>query len=61
MVIWLGWVQLFPLMWSSEEEFWGARVVQSVKHPMLGFGSGCDLRIVRSSPMLGFVLGMEPV
>jgi len=31
----------------------GTCVAQSVKHPTLGFGSGCDLRVVGSS-------GMEP-
>ena len=33
---------------------------QSVKHPTLDFGSGHDFRVVRLSPMLGSVLGMEP-
>ena len=27
----------------------GAWVVHSVEYPTLGFGSGCDLRVVRSS------------
>ena len=29
------------------------------KGPTLGFGSGLDLRVVRLSPMLGSVLGVE--
>jgi len=35
-------------------------VAQSVKHPTLDFSSGHDLGVVRSSPVLGFALGMEP-
>ena len=31
----------------------GPWVVQSVKHPTLGFGSGHALRVVRSSPKSG--------
>ena len=38
----------------------GPWVAQSVKHPTLDSGSGHDLRVVRSSPVLGFTLGMEP-
>ena len=34
-------------------------MAQSVKHPTLDFSSGYDLRTLRSSPMSGFVLGME--
>ena len=37
----------------------GAWVAQSVKNLTLDFGSGHDLRILRSSPMLGFVLSVE--
>ena len=29
---------------------WGAWVTQLVKHPTLDFGSGHDLRVLRSSP-----------
>ena len=32
---------------------------QLVKHPTLDFGSGHDLKVVRSRPMLGSVLGVE--
>lgn len=32
----------------------------SVKHPTLGFNSGLDLRVVGSSPAVGFSLGVEP-
>jgi len=37
----------------------GAWVAQLVKHLILGFGSGHDLRVMRSSPMLGSALTME--
>ena len=35
-------------------------MAQWVKHPTLDFGSSHDLRVVRSSPGSGFVLGGEP-
>jgi len=35
-------------------------VVQLVKHLTLDFGSGHDLRVVRSSPALGSVLAVGP-
>ena len=35
-------------------------MAQWVKHPILNFVSGHNLRVVRSSPMLGSMLGMEP-
>ena len=31
----------------------GLQGAQSVEHPTLGFGSGCDLRVMGSSPMSG--------
>ena len=34
-------------------------MAQSVKHPTLDFGSGHDLRIVSSSPILGSLLSAE--
>ena len=37
-----------------------AWVTQSVKHPTFGFGSGHDLRVMRSSPELGSTLSMKP-
>ena len=37
----------------------GTWVAQSVKPPTLDFSSGHDLRVVRLSPTLGSVLGME--
>ena len=40
--------------------FRGALVPQSAKPPTLDFHSGCDLKVVRSSPALGSVMGMEP-
>ena len=39
---------------------WGARVAQLVKCPTLGFGLSHDLRVMRSSPKLDSILGMEP-
>ena len=33
---------------------------QSVKRPNLDFGSGHDLRVVRSSSALGSTLGVQP-
>ena len=37
----------------------GAWVAQSVEHLTLDFGSGHDLRVVRSSPLSGSMLGVE--
>jgi len=37
----------------------GAKVAQLVKHPTLDLSSGCDLRVVSSSPPLGSTLGVE--
>ena len=37
----------------------GAWVARSVKPPTLDFGSGCDLRVVRWSPVPGSALGVE--
>ena len=37
----------------------GTWVALLVKHPTFNFGSGRDLRIVRSSPGSGSVLGVE--
>jgi len=34
-------------------------VAQSVKRPTLDLSSGLDLRVVSSSPSLGFMLGLE--
>ena len=36
-------------------------MLQSVKHPALGFGSGYDLAAVGSSPASGSVLSMKSV
>lgn len=38
----------------------GTWVAQRVKHLTLDFGSGHDLRVVSSSPALGFMLDVEP-
>ena len=35
-------------------------MAQSVEYLTLDFGSGHDLRVVRSSPASGSALGMEP-
>jgi len=37
----------------------GCWVAQSVEWPNLGFGSGCDLRVMKLSPALGSVLSTE--
>ena len=42
-----------------KENTWGAWVAQSVKQLTLGFGSGRDLRVMRSSPASGSVLSDE--
>ena len=39
---------------------WGAWVVQMVQYPTLDFSSSHHLRVVRSSPTLGSMLGVEP-
>ena len=49
------------------EEIWcleamgsgGTCVAQSIEGPTLDFNSRGDPRVVRSSPVLGFILGME--
>ena len=33
---------------------------EKIKHPILDFGSGCDPRVVESSPTSGSMLSMEP-
>ena len=38
----------------------GAWIAQMVKCLILDFGSGHDLRVLRSSLVSGFMLGMEP-
>lgn len=43
----------------TEREHWGAPVAQSVKHPELGFGSGCSLSVLGSSPVSGLALSGE--
>ena len=35
-------------------------MAQSVECPTLDLSSGLDLRVVSSSPALGFILGVEP-
>ena len=35
-------------------------MAQLSKHPTLDFGSGHDLRVVRSSPASGSKLGVDP-
>ena len=48
-----------PQLSTERRTFQGAWVAQSVKCPTPGFGSGHDLRAVRSSPALGSVLSGE--
>ena len=36
-------------------------MAQSVNHLTLDLSSGLDFRVVRSSPMLGSILGAEPI
>ena len=38
----------------------GAGVAQLVKYPILDFSSGHNLRVMRSSPVSGLALGIEP-
>ena len=49
---------VFP---TKSLSFGGLWVAQSVERPTLGFGSGHDLRVMRSNPRSGFPLGVEPV
>ena len=44
---------------TKRATLWGTWVAQSVKYPILGFGSGHDLAIVGSSPKPGSVLSSE--
>ena len=38
----------------------GTWVAQSIRCPTFDFGSGCDLRVLRSSPESQSMLGVEP-
>ena len=38
----------------------GLLMVQSVKHSTLDIASGHDLRVMKSSPVSGSALGMDP-
>ena len=49
-------IQIFTLQMLN---MGGACVAQLVKHLNLNFSSGHDLRVVRSSPKLGSMLGVE--
>ena len=46
-----------PLLKLSLQGTW---VTQLIKHLTLDFSSGHNLRVVRSSPMSGSMLGVEP-
>ena len=61
-VRWRGKCQTTYTRWARLEVLpWGTWVAQSVMHPTLGFGSGHDLTVVKSSPLAsGSVLGVEP-
>ena len=43
----------------KSEQPWGSWVAQLVKHRILDFSSGHDLRLMRSSLVSGYVLSME--
>ena len=45
---------------SALYSFGGHVGTQSVKYPTLNLGSGHDLTVVRQSPWLGSMLGVEP-
>lgn len=49
-------------MWKGvlkKSNFRGVSMAQLVKHPILDFGSGHDLRVVRLRPASGSSLGVE--
>ena len=48
--------QTYPVHSRDQKGSRGAWVAQSVERPTLDFGSGHDLRVVRSSPGLGYSL-----
>ena len=58
----LYWVPIPELgKWGYKSEYVrGAWVAQSVKCLTLDFNSDHDLRVVRSSPALGFMMSVEP-
>ena len=55
----VGKLYLNEVIFKNESETWGAQVAQLAKHSTLGFGSGCDLRVVGSSPASGSMLSTE--
>ena len=44
---------------KNQKKIGGASVAELVKHPTLGFQSGGNLRVLRSSCMLGSTLSKE--
>ena len=54
-VIFLNGITVF----NSTKVLGGSQVAQLVKHPILGFGSGHDLRVLGLSPALGSTLSRE--
>ena len=53
----VSWYKLITLSNDAPKGVW---VAQSVEPPTLGFSSGYDLTVMRLSPALGSVLGIEP-
>ena len=49
----------FGFILSTVRSYEGTWVTKLVKHLILGFGSGYDLRVVRLSPILGSTLSNE--
>lgn len=48
-----------PDLGNKTQDDWGACVAQPGKHPTLGFSSGHNLRVIGSSPTLGFMFNPE--
>ena len=51
--------QTHLLLSSHKDYFRGVGLVQSIERPTLDFGSGRDLRVMRSSPESGSTLSGE--
>lgn len=54
-------ISFFVCLFLKADKMRGIWVAQSVGHLTHDLGSGFDLRIVSSSPMMGFMLGREPI
>ena len=53
-------LKMKPVAILGLKDFWGACVAQSAEHPALDFSSEDDPGVVRSSPVLGSSLSIEP-